>query len=342
MTLIRSIDPQDIVKSAGPKTAAFLIFGSDAGQAADIAKQLATIIAKRSDPPGDIIRLTEEDLKQTPGRLASEARSLPMFGGPPVITIKQGPQITQALMQELLEDGALAASIIIEAGNLKKDAKIRQLFEKARNAAAIACYGAGSRDLEQLIRSTVQNAGASIAPDALQRLIQLLSGDWSVCRSEVAKLLIYADGEPQITLQHVEAVVGDASAQAFDLAISATLSGDAPAALHQLDNLAASATPASVFLNLLLGHLQKLHLIMAGMDRGESFDVAAAKMRPPLHFRQKGAMKDQAMHWRLAHIAAMIDRAHDTVRQTRLKPALEHELVSDFVLRLCEWRKRAA
>jgi DNA polymerase-3 subunit delta len=342
MSVIRSTDPTEIVKSAGTRTAAFLIFGTDAGQAADIAKQLALILSKRSDPPGDIIRLTEEDLKQTPGRLAGEARSLPMFGGPPVIIVKMGPQITPALIGELLEDGALAASIVIEAGNLKKDAKIRQLFEKARNAAAIACYGAGSRDLEQLVRGEVQNAGVSIAPDALQRLIQLLSGDWSVCRSEVAKLLIYAHGEPQITLAHVDAVVGDASAQAFDLAIGATLSGNAPSALRQLDGLAASATPASVFLNLLLGHLLKLHLVMAGMDRGESFDAAAAKVRPPMHFRQKDAMKEQAARWRLAHIAAMIDRAHDTVRQTRLKPALEHELVSDFVLRLCEWRKRAA
>lgn len=342
MTLIRSTDPQDIVKSAGPKTAVFLIFGTDPGQAADIAKQLATIIAKRSNPPGDIIRLTEEDLKQTPGRLAGEARSLPMFGGPPVIAVKNGPQITPALMEELLEDGALAASIIIEAGNLKKDSKLRQICEKARNAAAIGCYGAGSRDLEQLIRGEAQNANATIAPDALQRLLQLLGGEWSVCRSEIAKLLIYADGEPQITLQHVEAVVGDSSAQAFDLAIAATLSGNAQAALRQLDGLAASATPATVFLNLLLGHLQKLHQIVAGMDRGESFDAAAAKIRPPLHFRQKDAMKEQAARWRLPHISAMIDRAHDTIRQTRLKPALEHELVSDFVLRLCEWRKRAA
>jgi DNA polymerase-3 subunit delta len=120
------------------------------------------------------------------------------------------------------------------------------------------------------------------------------------------------------------------------------MSGNAPAALKQLDGLAASATPASVFLTLLLGHLQKLHILLAAIDRGESFDSASAKMRPPLHFRQKDAMKAQVARWRLAHISAMIERAHDTLRQTRLKPALEHELVSDFVLRLCQWRKRAA
>ena len=136
------------------------------------------------------------------------------------------PQLTPALFEELL-GAPLAAFIVIEAGNLKKDAKLRQLFEKARNAAAIVCYGAESRDLQQLIREDVAPAGLTIAPDAAQRLAQLLGGDWAVSRSEIAKLTLYAAGEPQITLEHVDAVVGDASAHAFDVAIGAALAGDA-------------------------------------------------------------------------------------------------------------------
>ena len=173
-----------------------------------------------------------------------------MFGGRPVILVKQAPQLTPALFEELL-GAPLAAYIVIEAGNLKKDAKLRQLFEKAKNAAAIVCYGADSRSLQQLIREDVQKAGLTIAPDAAQRLGQLLGGDWGVSRAEIAKLALYAAGEPQITLEHVEAIVGDASAHAFDEALAAALAGDAAAALAQLDGLAAAGTPASVLLNVL-------------------------------------------------------------------------------------------
>lgn len=322
------------------KTDAFLIYGTDAGQVSEFAKALAHGLSGLSDPPGDLIRLTDQDLGATPGRLASEARSLPMFGGPPVILVKQGPQVTPAMLQELLSEGPLAAKIVIEAGNLKKDAKIRQIFEKAKNAAAIGCYGADNRSLQQLIREDVQKAGATIAPDAVQRLTQLLGGDWSVSKSEIAKLMLYASGEPQITVEHVDAVVGDASAHAFDAAISETMAGGAAAALSHLDGLAASGTPAPVFLTLLLGHLQKLHAVLAAIERGESFDGAVSKIRPPLHFRQKDAMKAQSSLWRLRDIAGALHAAQETLRQTRLKPALDHELVSNLVLQLCRHQEK--
>ncbi len=180
----------------------------------------------------------------------------------------------------------------------------------------------------------MQKAGLTIAPDAAQRLGQLLGGDWAVSRAEIAKLTLYAAGEPQITLEHVEAVVGDASAHAFDEAIAAALSGDAATALAQLDGLAGAGTPASVLLSVLGGHLQKLHALLGAIDRGESFDAAAAKLRPPPHFRQKDAMKAQVARWTVRSIAAAIEAAHETMRQTRLKPGLEHELVADFIIRI--------
>jgi DNA polymerase-3 subunit delta len=332
MVAIKATELQGLLKSSS-KPEAFLIHGADAGQVAETARSLAASLSQIAAPPGEILRLSEQDLAQTPGRLASEARSLAMFGGRPVILVKQAPQLTPALFEELLS-APLAAFIVIEAGNLKKDAKLRQLFEKAKNAAAIVCYGADSRGLQQLIREDVQKSGLSITPDAAQRLGQLLGADWAVSRSEIAKLILYAAGEAQITLEHVEAVVGDASAHAFDTAIAAALGGDAGAALVQLDGLAGSGTPASVLLMLLSGHLQKLHALTAAIDRGDSFDAAAARLRPPPHFRQKDALKAQTARWTVRSVAAAIEAAHETVRQTRLKPALEHELVADFIMRL--------
>ena len=334
MVAIKAAELPGLLKSP-PKAEAFLIHGTDAGQVAETARSLAAALSAIASPPGEIIRLSEQDLAQTPGRLASEARSFAMFGGRPVILVKQAPQLTPALFDELL-GAPLAAFIVIEAGNLKKDAKLRQLFEKAKNAASIICYGSDSRSLQQLIREDVQKAGLTISAEAAQRLDQLLGADWAVSRSEIAKLALYADGEPQITLEHVHAIVGDASAHAFDEAIAAALAGDTGAPLAQLDGLAAAGIPASVLLNVLSGHLQKLHALLAAIDRGESFDAAAARLRPPPHFRQKDAMKAQTARWTARSLAAAIEVAHETVRQTRLKPALEHELVSDFIIRIAK------
>ncbi len=334
MVTIKATDPRIALKSAGSRIDAFLVFGTEPAQISELVKGLSALLSGRSDPAGEIIRLSDQDLSQSPGRLASEARSLPMFGGRPVLMVKAGPQLTSTVFEELLAEPSLAASIIIEAGNLKKDAKLRKIFEKASNGAAIGCYGAGLRDLQQLIREDIRHSGMAVAPDALERLSQLLGADWSVVRSEIAKLVLYADGEACITLEHVEAVVGDSSAHAFDLVISETMSRNAAAALRHLDGVTASGTPASVVLTLLIGHLQRLHAVLSAIDSGESFEAAVGRMRPPLHFRQKDAIKAQTANWRLKSTASAIESAQNTLRQTRLKPWFDQKLVASFIMSL--------
>jgi hypothetical protein len=109
-----------------------------------------------------------------------------------------------------------------------------------------------------------------------------------------------------------------------------------------LEGLVGAGTPASVFLTLLGGHLQKLHAVLAALDRGENFDGAVARLRPPLHFQQKDAMRAQTGRWRLPEVAAAIAAAQETLRQTRLKPALEDALAATLILRLCRAGKQRA
>ncbi len=310
--------------------------GTDVGQVAELAKTIATHLCAVSSPPGEILRLSDQDLSQTPGRLAMEARSLPMFGGRPVIMVRHAPQLTPAMFEDLLGGSPLAGFVIVEAGNLKRDAKIRQLFEKAKNAASLVCYGADERSLQQLIRDDVKAAGLTITAEAAERLAGLLGGDWAVSRSEIAKLTLFAaDAEGgEITVGHVDAIVGDSSAHAFETAITATLTGNAAEALAQIDGLAAAGTPASVILNVLLRHLQSLHTVAAAIQRGEAFESAVGHLRPPPHFKAKDALRAQTAQWRASRVAAAIGETHEAVRQTRLKPALEHEITSELVIRL--------
>lgn len=335
MVAVKPAEMQSFLKSAAGKQAdAFLVHGPDVGQVSEVAKAIAAQLVGALKPPGEIIRLSDQDLAQTPGRLVTEARTLPMFGGRPAIIVKHGPQLTQGLIDELLDGTPLAGFVIVEAGNLKRDAKIRQVFEKAKNAAAIVCYGADERNMAQLVRDDVKAAGMTITADAVHRLVHLLGADWAVSRSEIAKLTLYAAGEAEISAAHVDAIVGDASAHAFDAAITATLEGNVAEALAQLDGLSAAGTPASVFLMMLQRHCQELHLLLAGMDRGDSFDGVVARLRPPPHYKQKDVLRAECGRWRLAEVNAVIAATHEAVRQTRLKPGLEHEIAGELIVRM--------
>jgi DNA polymerase III subunit delta len=342
MVALKTTELAAALRNAKGRLDVFLFHGTDAGDVSDRAANCAKTLAASDNPPGEIIRLTDQDLSQQSGRLATEARSLSMFGGRPVILVKQAPQLTPALIESLLGDPPLSAFVVIEGGNLKKDAKLRTLIEKAKRGAAIACYGDDERSLPQLIREEVSRAGLTIAPDAVQLLCQLLGADRALSRSELGKLILYTAPDRQIDVEHVEAVVGDAAAQAFDTALNAALGGDAATALGQIDRLAAAGTPPSVFLNLLLAHLQRLAGLAAVLERGENLETALGRVRPPLHFKQKDAVKAQCGRWRTPEIAAAMEAAQEAVRQSRLNPGLEAELATDLVIRMTRLNPRLA
>jgi DNA polymerase-3 subunit delta len=78
------------------------------------------------------------------------------------------------------------------------------------------------------------------------------------------------------------------------------------------------------------------------LERGENLDVALGRVRPPLHFKQKDVVKAQCGRWRTPEIAAALEATQEIVRQSRLNPGLEPELVSDLVIRMTRLNPRLA
>ena len=138
MVAIKAHQAQSYLNPPGPKVPAVLFYGTDSGLISERATKLAALIAARDS--GEIIRLDDADLDHDPDRLAVELQTIPMFGGSKVVRATAGRRITAAALQPLLDGGTLAATLIVEAGNLKPPDTMRVLFEKSAQAAAVACY----------------------------------------------------------------------------------------------------------------------------------------------------------------------------------------------------------
>ncbi|MCZ7593930.1 MAG: hypothetical protein M5U16_02705 [Hyphomicrobium sp.] len=164
MVAIKAHQAQSFLNPPGPKVPAVLFYGSDAGLVSERAMKLAALVAARDS--GESIRIDDADLDADPDRLAVELQTIPMFGGSKVVRATAGRRITAAALQPLLEGGTLAATLIVEAGNLRPTDALRTLFEKSAQAAAVACYADEAADIEGLIRETLKAHGLAITADA--------------------------------------------------------------------------------------------------------------------------------------------------------------------------------
>jgi DNA polymerase III subunit delta len=267
--------------------AIILLFGADVGLVRERADALIAAAVDDVNDPFSLVRLEGDDLASEPSRLVDEAMTVPLFGGRRAIRVRAGGRNFSSGVEVLLKEPPKDCRIVIEAGELRRDSPLRVMCEKAKTAAAIACYADTTRDLARLIDDELRLANLRIEPDARAALTELLGGDRLASRNEIRKLALYAHGKGEISLDDIAAVVTDASSFALDPIIDNAFAGK-PA---ELETAFAKAIAAGTNPNSIMFAAQRqasqLHKARLAMDEGQGADMALERNFPRLHFSRK-------------------------------------------------------
>ena len=293
-----------------PKTLrAALVFGPDAGLVQERAERLLKSVVPDLTDPFNIADLSESVLLSDPARLSDEAAAISMMGGRRVVRVRGAGNNLTDLFEQFLEDADRAGDtlVVVEAGDLAKGTGLRKLFEGDDKAAAIACYADTARNLEDVVREAMRAAGLTIAPDALADAVSRLGSDRGVTRRELEKLALYAQGQKSVSLQDVQAVMGDEAEARTEEASDAAGSGDFARLDLALERLWTADTSVTQILRGAMGHFQRLATVREYVNRGEPMDVAVKKLRPPLHFLREQSFKAQANRWNGDRLADALD-----------------------------------
>src|SRR5215472_8919775 len=183
-----------------PRRPVVLVYGPDAGL---VRERVEALVAASVDDPRDpfaLARLEGDELAGDPMRLVEEANTIPLLGGRRLVWVHAGSRNFVPAVEALIAAASPDCPVVIEAGDLKRNAPLRQLCERAQNAVALPCYADAEREIDRLIDVEMREAGLVIAPDARDALAPLLGGDRLASRSEIRKLALFARGQKRIEL----------------------------------------------------------------------------------------------------------------------------------------------
>src|SRR3990170_2760969 len=209
MTALKTAEIESFVARPDPARLIVLVFGPDAGLVRERAEKIVHASVDDVSDPFSLARLEGDELSGDPARLVDEANTIPLFGGRRAIWVKAGGRNIAPAVEALLASPPADCRVVIEAGDLRRGAPLRNLCERARSAVAIPCYVDGEREIARLIDEEMQAASLSIASDARAALLPLLGGDRQGSRNEIRKLALYAHGKDQVVLEDVIAVVSE-------------------------------------------------------------------------------------------------------------------------------------
>jgi DNA polymerase-3 subunit delta len=338
MTAIKAHQADQFLRTLAVKQLAILVFGNDAGLVSERARAAAMRLAGGGpQPAGEIVRIEDADLETDPDRLLVELQTVPMFGGPKVVHTRASRRVTAQVLKPLVEQDALAAALVVEAGNLRPDEALRAIFEKSRSAFAIACYADEAQDLDSLARSVMEAAGVGITPEAQQLLISRLGADRALTRGELDKLVLYARGKTHIDIDDVEAIVGDASELAIEKVVLATAAGQPGKAIADYDRLVAAGESPQSVIYALQRYFQRLHRLRTAVEAGRQLDDVLRQIRPPLNFRTRPQLEMHLRSWTAAKLLVAMAAIADAAKAARLSAALESAITERLILDLTEF-----
>ena len=335
--------------SAAP--ALVLIYGPDEGGVMETARSLRARYLGQDPDPLQYAQFDDSAFTGQAGLLADEAAAIPMFGDNKLVHVRGGGGKTPDAAKLYLsgaEAGEVTQSmVIIEAGNLRPTAALRKLAEKSDKAMALPCYLLESGDVARLARQFLEGENYRIEAAALDVMAARLTTDRGLMQRDLEKIVLFkgplAKDAPtgMISLDDVDAVLGNSAQASFDQLIDSVALGRVSKADSVMDVLLAGGTPADATLPAIRTHFQTLHLVLGLMENGTPQNAALSSFRPPLHFRRKPLVENQLRLWsrrKAARALSLIQEAEASCRGA--SKSLAHAKAGQTLLRISRAAQR--
>jgi DNA polymerase III delta subunit len=287
--------------ASGTPDPVYLITGDDEVEKAALAAEFAELVDEglrafnvERIHAGDLT--TGDKLAAGVASLIDAARTLPMMVPRRVVTVLQAETL---IMPKRESDAAARAldeletmlgaperqtTLVFVAASVDRRSRMYKVFQ--RHATVVECGAIEDQaDAERWVKTRVAAGGAEIDPAAARLLVERAGLDVRRLRGEVDRLLLYALGQPRISVDDAKAVAGPATLLddwAMTNAIEAGRSGEALRQLALI--LEAGAPPEKI-----LGQL-------AWLVRAKFPQLAPAEVRPAIEavFRTDQDLKRSA------------------------------------------------
>jgi DNA polymerase-3 subunit delta len=322
MVALRGRDVDIFLKAPDPALPIVLLYGPDAGLVRERADALTASAVDDPADPFALVRMDGDELAAEPSRLVEEAMTIPMFGGRRAIRVRAGSRNFASGVETLGDMQLKDCRIVIEAGELRPESPLRKICERAKTAVAIACYPDTERDLAKLIDDEMKAAGLRIAPDARAGLMTLLGGDRQASRNELKKLALYAHGADEATLEHVMAVVSDASDLKLDPIVDGAFAGQSAVVETEFAKAMIAGTYPGMIISAAQRQAALLHRASLAVAEGTPASAVVESGFPRLHFSRKSSVETALRNFSTARLAAIIDQLATAALDMRKQSSL--------------------
>lgn len=281
----------------------FFFCGPDEAGASAAANRLAAALPD----PGERIELAGADLRRDPALLGDEARSTSLFGGARHIWVRASGDDAHDALQFLIETAEAgageAAPVFVVATSATDKSRSAKLLEKRKDALVAMFHQPELRDVAQAVRGMADGAGLRLGGDLAERIARAAGLDVRLAQSEVDKLALYVDADPQAprgaTPDDYAAIGASTEEDGFAPLVNAVLGGElgkVAGEIRRMRELGLNPVGVALALERRAAQLAQISAYLGPRGAFEQIDKGA-ETRLGIFFKEKRDIGGQFKRW---------------------------------------------
>jgi len=305
----------------------FLFYGENEGYKNEIIKNNF-----EKNYPNKIYRYDEKEILEKKDDFFNSILSKSFFENEKLIIISRASDKLKDIIEEISLKTIEDIKIICSSNILEKKSKLRNFFEKDKNAVSMAFYADNSQTLKFIADNFFKKKKLFISQQTINLLIERCKGNRENLNNELQKIEIFSKNKEKVNIEEILELTNLAENYNASELSDSCLSKNIKKTVNILNENNYSNDDCILIIRTLLIKAKRILKLQEEMRLKKNIDEAITYFKPPIFWKDKEIVKKQLGYWSLEKINNMIIEISETELLIKKNSSNSLNILSNFII----------
>ena len=313
----------------------FLIYGENYGSRKDSIKSILNNKEKKNGKYKNF-DFEEEEILKNQNDFYNLIFSGSLFDAKKIILINRVSDKIFKIISEISNKKIDDILLILTSDRLEKKSKIRNLFEKDKNLACIACYHDTNISLIKIINEEIKKLNISLSNESINLIIERAMGDRNNLRNEINKLKSLNLSKKNISYQEIKELTNLAENYQNEYIVNICLNGEKNKLKKALNENNFLVDDFFIILKILSKKIHRLIKIKLLGHSEKNLEKVLGQIKPPIFWKEKDDVKKQIFLWNEKKLSITINKINEIELLCKKNHEVATNIMLDFLSGICD------
>ena len=279
-----------------------------------------------------IFRYEESEILTNKDSFFEKIYTKSFFEDQKLIIISRSTDKIKNVIESIIEKKISDIIIVLNSSILDKKSKLRSYFEKGKNTICIPFYADNTKTLNDQISIFFKDKNIPISQESINLISSRCNGDRQNLKNELDKIENYLKNKTRISVDEIIKLTNLAENYSVSELIDNCLAKNQKKTVNILNENNFSIDDCVLIVRTLLAKSKRIHEIKMQENLSKNIDSVISSYKPPIFWKDKEIVKQQAMLWSEKNIKNLIYETNNIELLIKKNSTNSLNILSDFII----------